>query len=909
MPTATPFNNLITFSRGSNATVTGSNGLIQWAPNNVVTNSESFDAAAWAKNNVTIYPNQDFGNGTLGPELVTLLDGWTPSNATVAVVGGQLVVTSSGSGTVYITKNFANVGGAYYYSTSTVSGGSVIVNTYRTGPFTNFMFSLPTDGTNSIQASTDTDATAAVTLFWTASAAGETRTLSNISLKEITPAAATAPDGTRTADTVMETTVNAAHGVRQSAALPVLAATLSFYAKKAGREFVNVWAFGGNIDTTATRAGFNLTTGVATVRSGQTATIQDVGNGWYRCSVSIILTAAGSPTVHIGPSIDALTQDYTGDPTKGVLIWGAQLELGSTATTYNPTTVKNLLGFSEAFDNAAWTKVQTSIVTGAQANPVNGLFNAQKLMENTATNVHRVQQGFTTTTGVTYTFSCYAKAAERSWVYLYDDAANGFAFFDVANGVKGTIAAGWTSTSITPVGNGWYRISGTATEASGGAGNQLIGIAAVNGTASYTGDGNSGVYIYGAQLSDSASLDPYVPTPGAAPSSTAFYGPRFDFDPVTLQPRGLLVEEQRTNLLLRSDDFSASGTWPGISVSITSNSATAPDGTLTAETITAISTGTFRYVYQSVTLTNAVTYTLTVYLKYKTARYVWLLGETSGDAFAVFDLLTGTVGSVTAGVTRSITPVGNGWYRCSATFTVSSATGAQQIGFGLSDTDTVSNPLATAGIDTFAWGAQLEAGAFATSYIPTVASTVTRSADVATITGQSFGQWYRQDEGTIVWSGDFAAFSLNRLVSIDAGVGARTADIFTTSPNSISYFKSSDSQQLIINTATANATTNVALAIKANDYNGAVNGALGGADTATSGVATADRLSIGHYNAGGFLNGHIRSINYAPARAADFQLQAITTQPIVDYFFLQTATGDQLVDGSGDYLYSLPIFG
>ena len=766
MPTTTPFNNLITFSRGSNATVTGSNGLIQWAPNNLLLQSESLDNASWTKQASTIT-----ANNTL------------------------------------------------------------------------------------------------------------------------------APDGTITADKIVEAATTAAHGVRQSAALSALVATLSFYAKKAEREFVNVWAFGGNIDTTATRAGFNLTTGVATIRPGQTATIQDVGNGWYRCSVSIILTAAGSPTVHIGPSIDALTQDYTGDGTSGAFIWGAQLELGSTATTYNPTTVKNLLGFSEAFDNAGWTKSGSSIVTGAQANPVNGAFNAQKLMEDTSTGQHRVFN----TTGVTYIastpvcFSAYVKAAERSFVYFrLNNSGADFVtgFVNLTTGAVTTVT-GAGSITATSVGSGWWRIAAIGTSAAATPVSGYIATATSGSVVSYTGDGNSGVYIYGAQLSDSASLDPYVPTPGAAPSSTAFYGPRFDFDPVTLLPRGILIEEQRTNLLLRSEEFD-NASWTKASTTVTANATISPDGALNADKVIVsngitMGTSSAAGIRQTISkAASAITYTYTAFAKAGEFNSIFLFmsnAALSATARCIFNLAAGTASATTTvgaftGTSATITAVGNGWYRCSLTTTTDTDTSLR---CDIWPSDTVATTgNGTSGI--FAFGAQLEAGAFATSYIPTVASTVTRSADVATITGQNFAQWYRQDEGALVADFDTTVLrasgtTVHNVASADAGSTANQIALYAYANFVAGRVNTGGVGQADINgggSPANNVTIKSGIAYALNSVAVTVNGVTPGTDN-TATVPTVDRLSLGHVGSSNQLNGHIRNIRFIPARAADFQLQALTT--------------------------------
>jgi hypothetical protein len=411
----------------------------------------------------------------------------------------------------------------------------------------------------------------------------------------------------------------------------------------------------------------------------------------------------------------------------------------------------------------------------------------------------------------------------------------------------------------------------------------VIGLATANTPDTYTGDGNSGVYIYGAMLSNSASLDPYVPTPGAAPSSTAYYGPRFDYDPVTLLPRGLLVEEARTNLLPFSEQFD-NAAWSKQNTTITANSAVAPDGTMTADTLTAATTGLFRYVQQQPTLTNGVTYTLTAYLKYKTARWVWLLGETTTDAFAVFDVLNGAVGDASSGITRSITPVGNGWYRCTATFLVGSATATQQVGIGLSDTNTVSNPPATAGIDAYIWGIQLEVGAFATSYIPTVASTVTRSADAAAITGSLFSQWYNQPEGALIAeitsNGVPSPAYLYPIFINENGVVNNVMGFASNSGVISVRIRSGGAESMDVSSGVpmTGGIRKMAVAARANDFAFVVNGGTPLTDTSGAMPVSLNRLEIPGSNFG---SSHVRAIRYVPVRAADFQMQALTELPLV----------------------------
>ena len=383
--------------------------------------------------------------------------------------------------------------------------------------------------------------------------------------------------------------------------------------------------------------------------------------------------------------------------------------------------------------------------------------------------------------------------------------------------------------------------------------------------------------------------------------------PRFDYDPVTLAPRGLLIEEARTNLLTYSQDWT-NAAWSKANITVTAAATASPDGTVNAQRLQATATAVTNNVSPSAVVA-ATAASFSVYVKQGT-------GATTANRFALRNVTTattlilGTLNYSTGVFTYSVGStgvtainVGNGWWRLVVTATSGITSGdslAGYVGFV--------GGAQTAGDHLFAYGAQLEAGSFATSYIPTVASTVTRSADVATMTGTNFSSWYNQSEGTIVAETALIAKSA-------ASYGIYAFDDGTTN-NAYPSFYSTGLQansrvsgaNVFTSSGTLSPISKSAFAYKIADYASSFNGASPTTQLSGAIPSGLNRLQIGAYN--GFqTNGHIRTIAYFNTRAADFQLQALSALPIVDYFFLQTATGDQLVDGNGDELYSLPIFG
>ena len=151
-------------------------------------------------------------------------------------------------------------------------------------------------------------------------------------LQAITPNTAVAPDGTTTAEAIISTTAATQHHVSTpSAVTGVGTYTLSIYAKANGYNYVQLlWGSGNDY------ANFLLTgAGSVSQNSGGSPAIVSVGNGWYRCSITSTLSVASA--VYFMPMITGTESRFastTGDGTSGIYIWGAQLNLGSTAMSY-----------------------------------------------------------------------------------------------------------------------------------------------------------------------------------------------------------------------------------------------------------------------------------------------------------------------------------------------------------------------------------------------------------------------------------------------------------------------------------------------------------------------------------------------------------------------------------------------
>jgi hypothetical protein len=363
---------------------------------------------------------------------------------------------------------------------------------------------------------------------------------------------------------------------------------------------------------------------------------------------------------------------------------------------------------------------------------------------------------------------------------------------------------------------------------------------------------------------------------------------RFDHDPSTGESLGLLVEEARTNLLTNTETFDSGWTKFGGS-SVTTNATISPDGNQTATKYDYNnSSGVLRRI---VGYNPSTTYTVSAFLKAAEIKYLtFLILEKSSIIISMrINLETGEflAGNQGLPATRTLTYYGNGWYRASITFTTTSDPAAgSYFDFRLSDRwpilgGPLNNPVPGQGI--YIWGAQLEVGAFPTSYIPTQASTRTRAADNARIIGKNFSEWYRQDEGTVF---------VKAQTSVSSGSGTRGMFRLVNSSNTLLRMRVSFGSGIVgvlVSDTTTQANFNMGtyivdtfynaiLKYGENDFASSLNGATPLTDFSGTVPRDLNLLQIGQDGAAAttILNGTISRLTYFPKRLPNAQLQALT---------------------------------
>ena len=507
------------------------------------------------------------------------------------------------------------------------------------------------------------------------------------------------------------------------------------------------------------------------------------------------------------------------------------------------TSKVNLLTYSEEFDQ--WNQVNVVLTADDEVSPDRTL--TAERVTNVVGQLSRVQRIVDLSNDTLYTLSVYAKSFSANKTIAFEIGGFGGIVVDLGTGVftGSSIESGYVEGAE----NGWKRVVATfLTPSSGISRFQAIYIGNYGSSSSLCD-----VAIWGAQLEEGTTASPYIPTtnlPSAAP--------RFDHDPETGESLGLLIEESRTNLLTYSEDFT-DATWlkegnGGVASApvVTPNAAASPDGQMTADRIQFNLNGgtTISDVSQvrKTLVTTAGTHTVSFYFR-------------SFDGTSSYEMTYRDAD----GLVHAMTVTGE-WTRVTRT-TSNYPSGATTVGFALrggsfADSDTA---------DILVWGAQLEAGSYPTSYIPTSGSTVTRAADVAEITGSNFSSWYNQTEGTVFTEADGEG---SRIVGLNDGTDSNRQELFQSGNNVFCFQKNANVNEVNISIAAEDKSV---FAYKANDYSVTSSGGSVVTDTSAT-PPTVNQMSIGNwYNDTGQLNGTISRLTYYPYRLPDATLQEITS--------------------------------
>jgi hypothetical protein len=529
----------------------------------------------------------------------------------------------------------------------------------------------------------------------------------------------------------------------------------------------------------------------------------------------------------------------------------------------------NSFTYSHYLDDATWTKTNTQVIPNALLAPDNTF--TGMLLNSQAAGSANVNRAFTRSNPA---FTAFIKAGSSSTANLkiQSDVVGRNVSYNVnlstgvltaGTGNTGNIA-GWTEyTSITAMSNGWYRVFIGFSSSTGTVNSTYSVSPCANGSAAAA---NESIYVWGAQLEAGSFPTSYIPTPASFTSraSTAtFYDSAgivqtaasgvarsaafFPDQNGIFRPAGLLLEAAGTNLLNHSQTFATSGgtqnDWADTNITRDGTLRTSPDGTANALRITASAANAT--VISSSGIGTSAARSLSVFLR-----------RVTGSGAVEYTLDNGS--------TYTPQAISSSWVRYAFPVT----TADQQVGIRL----------VTSGDAIELWGAQLEAGASATSYIPTTtatvtraadvssSATVTRSADVVSITGANFSSWYNNNEGT--WLTDMALGFTNNAGNpfVFGGVN------FTTVVDSVRTLGNSGVMGGLSNSLTVPSKT--AVALKSQDFRVYRNGTQTGSNNelvyTPSGTQWSINSSLGSL-------GRIKRVTYWPTRLSDATLQTITT--------------------------------
>ena len=354
---------------------------------------------------------------------------------------------------------------------------------------------------------------------------------------------------------------------------------------------------------------------------------------------------------------------------------------------------QNLLTYSNTFDNAVWTHSGIALTSGQAG--YDGTNNAWELNKGAAAYVS-LYQAISNSNVVTGSF--YVKAGTLTTAALYSSTTttpNAFAHFDLTDGSL-LSSAGIVSASSEDVGNGWWRLSIVVSK----------GVFNLRIYPDWSGSTAGTIYVQDAQLEQGlVARDVITTTTAAVEGGITDNVPRLDYTDSSCP--ALLLEPQRTNLFTQSEYLNGFTTSGSPAPTLTANYAESPEGLDNAYRVEIPSVSGLALMAQLVSHTSGTDMTISAYVKSNVAS------NQSFKLFGDYGTASGTSGTLTAT---------SEWQRFTFTFTPT-ATGSRNAG--------ILNVANTAA-DLVVYAMQVEAGSYATSYIPTYGTSVTRNDETCT---------------------------------------------------------------------------------------------------------------------------------------------------------------------------------
>jgi hypothetical protein len=560
----------------------------------------------------------------------------------------------------------------------------------------------------------------------------------------------------------------------------------------------------------------------------------------------------------------------------------------------------NAMTQSNDFSVSPWAVSNVSVSIDGTS-PVG---NAWKILENSANDVHRLNPGGISSgipgTGVPVSISIHVKqgSGSRQAYMLISDNGTGDVRSKRLDPVTGTLVGtessggSWSnaSTSVQNLGNGWYRLTLTATRGGGSALICRTGLSDSSGNLTYQGDGTSFLYFSGHQINPGSTAQQYYATTGSA-----YHAPRFDYDPTSIgSPRGLLIEGQVENRVTQSESFSG---WT-LASAVLGATALGPDGnTSSALTLREDNTtNPHACVLTGRTVTSGSSATFSVFVKAGASprRYILIrVNDNASNANAasvMWDTQTRTIsGAATAyGTFTNVSATrteyaATSWDRIALTFTPSTATIACKLelsnnGSRSADGQSVAY-LGDNSSGVLIWGAQLETGSGASSYIPTGASQGSRSEDNCSIVSPNFAPWYNQGEGTFLLHCRLNRLGAQHLLNVNVNNAAPRLMITDLSNNfnAAGENPSGTNFSFSLGSSSTNSTKVIA-AFKSLDNAGTRNGGTVQTNATLTVPTTVNLMRIGSAEGGyQYMTGTISLLKYWPTRLPNAQLQSLTT--------------------------------